>query len=180
MPKIKASRRLAAVAASAGAILGGVIATAPAASAASYHCTTSSASVDNPSYNGPWADNYTFKVSLCAMRSGSYIYTYAKVSFEGPVMYVNQPSTLDAARFHLETKKSVSGTDPVVKSANFTGIEYKLEHGNFAGNGSYTTGTIKYKAASGHRYLADGYIQLDWNHDGKGYRTTNFTASPTV
>jgi hypothetical protein len=94
-------------------------------------------------------------------------------------MYVNAPDTLDAARFHLQTKKSVSGTDPVVRSANFTGIEYRLEHGNFAGNGSYTTGTIKYKAASG-RYLADGYIQLDWNHDGKGYRTTNCSASPTV
>ncbi|WP_406447286.1 hypothetical protein OG782_00790 [Streptomyces sp. NBC_00876] len=161
------------------AVAGTSLATATTASAASYHCKTSSASVDNPAYSGPWADNYNFDVKLCAKRSGGYIYTYAKVSFEGPVSYVNMTGTLDAARFHLQTKKSVSGTDPVVKSANYTGLEYKLEHGNTAGNGTYTTGTIKYKAGSG-RYLADGYIQLDWDGDGKGYRTTNFSASPTV
>ena len=66
-----------------------------------------------------------------------------------------------------------------MKYKNFPGLEYKLEHGNIAGNGSYTTGTIKYKAGSG-RYLADGYIQLDWDGDGKGYRSTNFSTSPTV
>ncbi|MFJ8752080.1 hypothetical protein ACIREO_22525 [Streptomyces sp. NPDC102441] len=161
------------------AVTGATLATATTASAASYHCKTSSASVDNPAYSGPWADNYNFDVKLCAKRSGGYIYTYARVDFEGPVSYVNMVDTLDGARFHLQTKKSASGTDPVVKSANYTGIEYKLEHGNTAGNGSYTTGTIKYKAGSG-RYLADGYIQLDWNRDGKGYRNTHFSASPAV
>lgn len=161
------------------AVAGTTLATATTASAASYHCKTSSASVDNPAYSGPWADNYNFDVKLCAKRSGGYIYAYAKVSFEGPVSYVNQTGVLDAARFHLQIKKSVSGPDPVVKYKNFPGLEYKLEHGNIAGNGSYTTGTIKYKAGSG-RYLADGYIQLDWDGDGKGYRNTTFSASPTV
>ncbi|MFF0289017.1 hypothetical protein [Streptomyces sp. NPDC005262] len=160
-------------------VTGTSLATATTASAASYHCKTSSASVDNPAYSGPYSDNYNFDVKLCAKRSGGYIYAYAKVDFEGPVWYVNQTDTLDAARFHLQIKKSASGTDPVVKSANYTGLEYKLEHGNTAGNGSYTTGTIKYKAGSG-RYLADGVIQLDWDGDGKGYRNTNFSASPTV
>lgn len=163
----------------AAAVTGTTFLTATTASAASYHCKTSSASVDNPAYSGPWADNYNFDVHLCAKRSGGYIYTYAKIDFEGPVSYVNQTDVLDGARFHLQTKKSVSGTDPVVKAANYTGLEYKLEHGNTAGNGSYTTGTLKYKAGSG-RYLADGFIQLDWNNDGKDYRTTHFSASPTV
>ncbi|MER5985643.1 hypothetical protein [Streptomyces sp. NPDC001787] len=177
------SRRVIRVAASSAVALFAAtsvtLTSAATASAASYRCKTSSASVDNPAYSGPWADNYNFDVSLCAKRSGGYIYAYAKVNFEGPVAYVNMTDTLDGARFHLQTKKSVSGPDPVVKSANFTGLEYKLEHGNTAGNGSYTTGTIKYKAGSG-RYLADGIIQLDWNRDGKGYRSTNFSASPTV
>lgn len=161
------------------AVAGTSLATATNASAASYHCKTSSASVDNPAYSGPWSDNYNFDVKLCAKRSGGYIYAYAKVSFEGPVSYVNQIDVLDAARFHLQVKKSVSGPDPVKKWANYTGLEYKLEHGNTLGNGSYTTGTLKYKAGSG-RYLADGFIQLDWNNDGKGYRNTYFSASPTV
>ncbi|MCQ1582129.1 hypothetical protein [Streptomyces parvus] len=174
-----AFKRTAVTLLAAAAVTGTTFATATTASAASYHCKTSSASVDNPAYSGPWADNYNFDVKLCAKRSGGYIYTYARVDFEGPVAYVNMTDTLDGARFHLQTKKSTSGTDPVVKSANYTGLEYKLEHGNTAGNGSYTTGTIKYKAGSG-RYLADGYIQLDWNRDGRGYRNTHFSASPTV
>ncbi|EGX61764.1 hypothetical protein SZN_00345 [Streptomyces zinciresistens K42] len=177
MPSSK--RTMAATLITAAVISGTTLATATTASAADYRCKTSSASVDNPAYSGPWADNYNFDVKLCAKRAGGYIYAYAKVNFEGPVSYVNQTDVLDAARFHLQIKKSVSGPDPVVKWANYTGLEYKLEHGNTAGNGSYTTGTIKYKAGSG-RYLADGFIQLDWNNDGKGYRNTYFSASPTV
>lgn len=173
-------KRLAASAiVTATAVTGTTLVTATTASAASYHCKTSSASVDNPAYSGPASDNYNFDVKLCAKRSGGYIYAYAKISFEGPVWYVNQTDTLDAARFHLQIKKSVSGTDPVKKWANYTGVEYKLEHGNTWGNGSYTTGTMKYKAGSG-RYLSDGFIQLNWNKDGKGYRNTYFSASPTV
>ncbi|MFM9462688.1 hypothetical protein ACKI1K_07520 [Streptomyces scabiei] len=176
---MSALKRTAVTLLAAAAVTGSTLATASTASAASYRCKTSSASVDNPAYNGPWADNYNFDVKLCAKRSGGYIYTYARVDFEGPVSYVNQTDILDGARFRLQTKKSVSGTDPVVKAATYTGLEYKLEHGNTAGNGSYTTGTMKYKAGSG-RYLADGYIQLDWNNDGNDYRTTHFSASPTV
>ncbi|MEW2513770.1 hypothetical protein [Streptomyces sp. NPDC046870] len=149
------------------------------ASAATYRCTTSSASVDNPAYSGPLSDNYNFDVSLCAKRSGGYIYAYVNVKFEGPVWYVNQSDVLDAARFHLQIEKSVAGPDPVVKSAIYPGLEYKLEHGNTWGNGSYKTSTLTYRAGSG-RYLADGLIQLDWNNDGKGYRNTYFDASPTV
>lgn len=174
-----AFKRTAVALLAAAAVTGTTLATATTASAASYHCKTSSASVDNPGYNGPWADNVTFSVSLCAKRSGGYIYTYAKANFEGPVMNINDTGIFDGARFLLQTKKSISGTDPVVKSGTYTGLEYKLEHGNTAGNGSYTTGTLKHKAGSG-RYLADGAAQLDWNNDGKSYRTTNFSASPTV
>ncbi|MER5888054.1 hypothetical protein ABT160_29905 [Streptomyces sp. NPDC001941] len=176
MPALK---RTALSLAAAAAVTAATLATAPTASAAGYRCTTSSASVDNPAYNGPWPDNYDFDVSLCAMRSGGYIYAYATVTFDGPVSYVNQSDILDGGRFRLEIKKSVSGTDPVVRAAAYTGLEYRLEHGNTWGNGSWRTGTLTYKAGSG-RYLADGAIQLDWNNDGRGYRSTNFSASPTV
>src|SRR5690606_39691005 len=92
----------------------------------------------------------------------------------------NNRFTFDDARFHLQTKKSVSGTDPVVQYANYNGLEGALENSSAAGNGSYKTGTVKYKAGSG-RYLADGYIQLNWAGDGKSYRAPiHFSASPTV
>lgn len=65
-------------------VTGTSLVTATTASAASYHCKTSSASVDNPAYSGPTSDNYNFDVKLCAKRSGGYIYAYAKVDFEDP------------------------------------------------------------------------------------------------
>ncbi|MEU6148052.1 hypothetical protein ABZ848_47925 [Streptomyces sp. NPDC047081] len=157
------------------------LATAAPASAASYHCKTSSHSVDDPSYNGPDSDNWDFDVTLCAMRSGGYIYTTATVYWDGPYTAKNRNTyTFSKAKFQLQTKHSVNGTDPVVKSAAYTGLEHALEHSSTNGNGSYSTGTLKYKAGSG-RYLADGYIQLDWSGDGKSYRSPIlFTASPVV
>ncbi|MGA5200571.1 hypothetical protein [Streptomyces variegatus] len=158
------------------------LATAAPASAASYHCKTSSHSVDDPSYSGPDSDNWDFDVTLCAMRSGGYIYTTATVYWDGPYTAKNRSTlTFNKAKFQLQTKRSVSGTDPVVKSAAYNGLEYALEHSSSHGNGSYSTGTLKYKAGSGSRYLADGYIQLDWSGDGKNYRSPIlFTASPVV
>lgn len=157
------------------------LATAAPASAASYHCKTSSHSVDDPSYSGPDSDNWDFDVTLCAMRSGGYIYTTATVYWDGPYTAKNRNTyTFNKAKFQLQTKRSVSGTDPVVKSGAYTGVESALEHSSRNGNGSYSTGTLKYKARTG-RYLADGYIQLDWSGDGKGYRApVLFTASPVV
>jgi hypothetical protein len=164
------------------AVTGTTLATAGTASAASYSCkTSSSGSYDDPSYNGPDSDNWEFDVKLCAMRSGGYIYTTATVYWDGPYSSgTNNHFTFDDARFRLQTKKSVSGTDPVVQYANYNGLEGALENSSAAGNGSYKTGTLKYKARSG-RYLADGYIQLNWSGDGKSYRSPiHFSASPTV
>lgn len=43
-----------------------------AGTADSYHCKTSSHSVDDPSYSGPDTDNGDVDVTLCAMRAGAY------------------------------------------------------------------------------------------------------------
>jgi hypothetical protein len=153
------------------------LATAAPASAASYRCKTSSYTVDDPSYTGPDSDNWDFDVTLCAKRSGGYIYTTAKVNWDGPYA-ANQHSSLT---FHLQTKKSTAGTDPVVKYANYTGLEHALEHSSGNGNGSYETETLKTKASGRYQYLADGYIELDWSGDGTGYRKPLlFSASPRV
>lgn len=176
---MRALKRSTSAALALAAVTGTAALAAAPASAASYHCKTSSHSVDDPTYSGPDSDNWDFDVTLCAMRSGDYIYTTATVYWDGPYTAKNRSTlTFNKAKFQLQTKRSVSGTDPVVKSGAYTGLEYALEHSS--GNGSYSTGTLKYKAGSG-RYLADGYIQLDWSGDGKSYRgPILFTASPVV
>jgi hypothetical protein len=183
MPAFKRTAvTLLAAAAVTGTTLAAATTASASASAASYQCKTSSSkSFDDPSYNGPDSDNWEFDVKLCAKRSGGYIYTTATVYWDGPYSSnTNNHFTFDNARFHLQTKKSVRGTDPVVKSANYNGLQGALENSSSAGNGSYKTGTLKYKAGSG-RYLADGYIQLNWSGDGKSYRAPIlFSASPTV
>ncbi|MFF1733742.1 hypothetical protein [Streptomyces sp. NPDC058247] len=177
----KILRKLAVTAVATMALGGTTLAASGTASAdTSYHCRTSSHSVDNPAYSGALPDNFDFTVKLCAKRSGGYISSYAKISWDGP--YAQQTyneNTFDTVRFHLQTKKSVSGPDKVVQYGNYTGLWYALDHASEYGNGSYETGTLKHKAGSS-RYLADGYIQIDWNNDGRGYRNTYFSASPTV
>ncbi|KUO04598.1 hypothetical protein [Streptomyces caeruleatus] len=180
MRKLKRSTTTAAIlAALAGTT---ALATATPATAAGYQCKTSSHTADDASYNGPETDNWDLDVTVCAMRSGGYIYTNATVYWDGPYASRQRGTwTFDKAKFQLQTKKSVRGTDPVVKSSAHTGLEYALEHSNSRGNGSYSTGTLKHRAGSGSRYLADGYIQLDWSGDGKSYRSPIlFTASPVV
>jgi hypothetical protein len=178
-----AFKRTAVTLVAAGAVAGTTLATDAAASAAaSYHCKTSSSpTFDAPSYNGPDSDNWSFDVKLCAKRSGGYIYTTATVYWDGPYSSgTNNQFAFNKARFHLQTKRSTRGTDPVVKYANYTGLENALENSSAMGNGSYKTGTIKTKT-TGAGYLADGYIQLDWSGDGKGYKAPIlFSASPTV
>ncbi|MEV3990553.1 hypothetical protein AB0J57_16755 [Streptomyces sp. NPDC049837] len=158
------------------------IATATPASAADYRCTTSTKSVDDAAYDGPWADNWDFKVSLCAKRSGSTVYTYAKISWDGPAYgQVDDSTIFDGAYFKLQVKKSQSGTDPVKKSANYWGIESRLENSdsNANYNNSYTTPVLSYNIGSS-RGLADGELYLDWNNDGKGFGKHLFSGSPTV
>jgi hypothetical protein len=164
------------------AVAGTVLATAGPASALSYKCNTSSKSIDDPAYDGPWADNWDFKVTVCAARSGSTVYSYSKVSWDGPLYgRVDDTSIFNAAYLRQQVKKSVSGTDPVLKKTDFYGIESKLENsdGNANYNGSYTTGTISYRVGSA-RGLGDAELKLEWANDGAGYKTYLFTASPTV
>ncbi|MFF4699960.1 hypothetical protein [Streptomyces chattanoogensis] len=174
-------RRSAAATVIAATALAGVsLATASPASAAGYRCTTSEKSIDDPAYSGPWADNWDFTVKICAKRSGSSVSTFAKVSWDGPV-YGLDADVFDGAYFQLQVKKSVAGTDPVVKKANFYRLEPRLERADSWGdhNGSFTTPTITYKA--GHsKALGDGELRLDFNNDGAGYSTHLFTASPVV
>ncbi|WP_330324659.1 hypothetical protein [Streptomyces pseudovenezuelae] len=158
------------------------LAGASPAAAADYRCTTSTKSIDDPSYSGPWADNWNVTVRLCARHSGSTVSTYAKINWDGPVYSrADDRSIFDGAYFTLQVKKSVSGTDPVKKSVRYYGIESRLENSTSNGNynNSYTTPVLSSTISSG-KGLADGELHLDWNSDGRSYWKYQFSASPAV
>jgi hypothetical protein len=175
------TRRATAAALVTTALAGTTLLTATPASALTYKCSTSSKSIDNPAYSGPWADNWDIKISLCSARSGSTVYAYAKASWDGPVMEVDDTTIFNDAYLRIWIARSVSGTDPVVRSANYHGIEAKLENSDYWGNynGSYRTGTISYKVGTARAYV-DGQLKLDWRNDGRGYQTHNYAGSPRV
>ncbi|UZI33996.1 hypothetical protein [Streptomyces sp. VB1] len=171
-------RRSTAAALAVAAVAGTGILTASPAAAASYKCKTSKASIDTANYSGPWADQWNVTTKLCAKRSGSTVYGYAKVSWDGPML--DNADFFDGARFRLQLKRSQSGTDPVKVQKDF-GMEGRLESASSTGdhNGSYTTKTIAWKAGSS-KGLADGMLQLDWRRCCGGYKSHNFSASPAV
>ncbi|MFI9755730.1 hypothetical protein [Streptomyces collinus] len=162
----------------AGAVVGTTLATATPASALSYKCSTSKQSIDDAGFYGAMPDNWDFTIKICAARSGSYVYSYAKLTWDGPVY--SDGNILDSAAFRLYVKKSVSGPDPVKTYKPF-GIESKLEAHDSVGNhnGTYTTPKARYKIGSG-KALSDGALKLNWDFDGAGVRTYGFSASPRV
>jgi hypothetical protein len=168
-------RKAVASSAVAVSLLGATIAMATPASALSWSCKTSSKTIDDAGYSGPWPDNWDIKIRVCAARSGGYGYAKATISWDAPPSYSGNTSTFDAAQLRLFAVRPDSGARP--KTATY-GIEYKLEHGNSSGNGSWTTPTIKF--ATSKRIYADTTLRLDWNNDGRGYRNYEYTGSPSV
>jgi hypothetical protein len=150
---------------------GAVVMASPAT--ASTHCNTSSKTVDNRGYSGPWADNWTLTSTVCAYRSGSYIYGYAKIKWDAPTFRGNG-STFDGAGFRVYLKKSLSGATDPIRSYKTFDIEGRMENGD----GSYTTSTFRYPIS---RYaLADGAWKINWNNDGDGTIHYSVTGSPRV
>ncbi|WP_326779191.1 hypothetical protein [Streptomyces sp. NBC_01445] len=159
-------------------LTGLAVTTASPASALSYHCTKQTRTFDTPQYSGPWADNWDFTVTNCAARSGSYVYARSTVSWDGPVGGGGS-DFFDSASLRVYVKKSVSGSDPVktYKTYGFTSKANYSSSGNY--NGSFTTGTIRYKIGSA-KGLGDGALRLNWNNDGKGVYSYGYKASPRV
>ncbi|MFJ6889871.1 hypothetical protein ACIQRC_34195 [Streptomyces californicus] len=176
---MRIARTLTVGAATAALVTGFTVLGTGAASAASYRCTTSSKTIDHPGSTATW-DDFDFKVSTCAKREGGYIYTKFTVNVDGPPGFSGYNVVNYGTRGLIQTKKSVSGTDPVVKYAYGPGLADKMNSLNGYGNTSYTSPTVKHKPASGYRYLGDTVLQIDWKDDGKGRKSYSFSASPTV
>ncbi|WP_328373201.1 hypothetical protein OG800_49865 (plasmid) [Streptomyces sp. NBC_00445] len=154
-------------------LLGATVALATPASALSWKCSTSSKSIDDAGYWGPVADNWSFKVTNCAARSGSYAYAKSTIRWDAPWYYSGATETFDGAKFRVYIKRASTGS--VLRYATYD-IQHRLEHSDASGNGSWTTPTISKRVGSSRAY-GDGTLKLDWNNDGAGYRNYGFTGS---
>ncbi|MFR9676891.1 hypothetical protein [Streptomyces sp. TR02-1] len=165
-------RRTTATAVALGTLTAGAVTLAPTASAAS--CTKTTKTVDHPGYYGPWADNWTLTARMCSYRSGSYIYSQARLSWDGPSWLGDPSQIFDSAAFRVYLKKhNRDGKDPVRRYKTFW-IQNRLE----AGDGSYTTSWIGYPISKWAR--GDGAWKLGWNNDGRGWIHYGVKASPLV
>ncbi|MFD3775154.1 hypothetical protein [Streptomyces sp. NPDC058612] len=67
----------------AAAALAVAVSAVPAATVATaapaYRCSTSSRTIDDSGYDGPWPDNWDIKITTYAARSGGTVYAYATV-----------------------------------------------------------------------------------------------------
>ena len=173
------TRQVAACAAGVALLLGGAAVpaanahSAPAdAKASGWHCNTSSRSIDNPGYSGPWADNVSFKIKVCSKRSGGKVYGKTRVSWSTPSTYASNP--FDAASLRTYVKKSTSGSDPVRCYKTSRSLRGKFGKST----GSYTAAGVGCRVSKYGR--ADAALRLNWNNDGKGTRTYKFSAAPRV
>ncbi len=173
-------RRASAVAAATAIVAAGAVSFAPSSSAApvetkgSWHCNTSSRSIDNPGYSGPWADNIDFKVKVCSKRSGGKVYGKTRVHWDTPATY--QSNAFDGARIRTYVKKSKSGSDPVRCYKTSKSVRGKF--GKSGSSGTYTASSVGCGVSKYGR--GDAALRLNWNDDGAGTKSYKFSAAPRV
>ncbi|MEU0942334.1 hypothetical protein ABZ379_05980 [Streptomyces canus] len=151
------------------AVLGATVAMTAPASALTWTCKTSSKSIDDAGYSGPWADNWDVTVKVCTARSGNTHYAKAELKWDAPPYYSGDTSTFDAAQFRLFLVRPDSAATAKTKTWD---IEYRLEHSNSSGNGSFKTSAISF--SSSKKAYADSTLRLNWNNDGRSYRNYEY------
>ncbi|OKK02242.1 hypothetical protein AMK26_21385 [Streptomyces sp. CB03234] len=164
------------------AVVGASVLGSAPASALNWKCTSSSSTIDDAGYSGPWGDNWDFTVKNCVARSGGYVYAKATVSWDAPPWYsgTDLSETFDSAHFRLYLNHSDAGPDTVLLRKDFN-IQPALAamNGSGSGNGSWTSSTIKKSVGSKSAY-ADGALRLNWDEDGKGVRQYDFKGTGSV
>ncbi|MFB7810805.1 hypothetical protein [Streptomyces virginiae] len=152
----------------------------PASSMPKYRCATSSQDIDDAGYNGPWPDNWKIAVEVCSARSGSTVYSYATVKWDGPSYYaIDDPAILDGAKLRLQIKRAHTGR-PLLER-DFPEIESRLEDSDSSSNrrGRYRTPTVRTTVGSDSA-VGDAALLLDWHADGRGYRRYDYSGSPAI
>ncbi|TGB16237.1 hypothetical protein [Streptomyces sp. MZ04] len=177
VPRSSAARKAVAAALVGATVAGTAVLAATPASALSWKCNSSSRTIDDAGYSGPWGDNWDFTVKNCVARSGGYIYAKATVSWDAPPWYAGTDlsNTFDNAHFRLYVKHADGGADTVLGKKTFY-IQDNLATMNGSGNGSWTTSTAK-KYVGGKSAYTDGALLLDWNNDGDDARHYGFEGS---
>ncbi|MEU5102096.1 MULTISPECIES: hypothetical protein [unclassified Streptomyces] len=161
-------------------VVGASMLAASPASALSWKCKSSSRTIDDAGYSGPWADNWDFTVKNCVARSNSYVYAKAKVTWDAPPWYSGSDlkETFDSAHFRLYLKRADAGPDTVLARKDFD-IRAKLAAMDGSGNGSWTSSTTKKYVGSKSGY-ADGALRLNWDEDGKDVRHYGFKGTSSA
>ncbi|MCX5078690.1 hypothetical protein OHA84_00645 [Streptomyces sp. NBC_00513] len=118
-------------------------------------------------------------VQTCAARSGSTVYAYADVRWDGPAFYGTAAEILDGAKIRVQIMQSTDGTDPVVSKRDFP-LKARMERTTARGDhdGHSRTPVISHRAADSA--YGDGVLFLEWHQDGRGYRAHDYAGSPAV
>ncbi|MFF4498627.1 hypothetical protein [Streptomyces sp. NPDC001546] len=153
-------------------------ATATAASLG-YVCSSSTKTIDDASYSGPWPDNWDVTVETCAARSGATVYAYSDIRWDGPHYGSTDAVIFDGAKVRVQISQSREGTDPVVAEQDFS-LKSRLEKSTSNGDhdGHWRTPVISHRAGRGA--YGNSVIFLDWHKDGHGYQAHDYKGSPTV
>ncbi|MFF4646931.1 hypothetical protein [Streptomyces sp. NPDC001389] len=163
------------------AVLTGAAAAPTAAAAASLHyvCASSTKTIDDAGYSGPWPDNWDVSVEVCAARSGATVYAYADVRWDGPAYGTSNAVIFDGAKIRVQIMQSREGTDPVVAEQDFP-LKSRLEKETSGGarKGAWRTPVISHRAGSAA--YGNGAVFLDWHKDGHGYQAHDYKGSPNV
>lgn len=141
----------------------------PGTAAPAERCTTTNKEIDMPSYDGPWPDNWTFHITLCAQRSGSDVVHRARVSWEVPAgMY---PGPVDP--FHYSnTNLEVRGRRQGGPTAKTTWIDLVVPLNKVRDGSREVRFRVSYPRGS--KAVTEADLNLDWRHHGNApanYRT---------
>jgi hypothetical protein len=166
-------RRAAATTTALGTLTMGGVALAPTASAASCGPETE-LSVDHRGYWGPWPDNWELTSQICSYRSGSYVYSYAYLSWDSPGTAMERWRTFDSAAFRLYMKRhDPYRTDPTYKYRTVW-LESRME----SHDDSIRTSAVRHRISKWA--YTDGAWKLGWDGDGDGWIHYGVRASDHV
>lgn len=135
-------------------------------------CVTTSRELDMPQESTPWPDNWTFRTTVCAQRSGSTVTAYATLKWTAPRVLAHQVYTFDGASIDV-------GIARTAKSRRLISRAYDVHARLEKGSGTYTTGRVSHQVGAG-RAVGQAALHLNWNNDGRGTETMPVRASPSV
>lgn len=125
-----------------------------------------------PQSSTPWPDNWVFRTTVCAYRSGGIVTAYATLKWTAPRALMHQVDTFDGASIDVGIARTAKGRRLISRAYD---VRDRMERGS----GTYTTGRLSYRAGAG-RAVGQAALHLNWNNDGRGMDTLPVSPSPAV